>query len=157
MNSKLKKIIGFSVLVIIVLIFTFSTVKRVIPLSWRSNDVNQSTFSDEAINGYDAAAYFTDNKAVKGNLSITHTWNNSTWYFSSEANKNLFTENPEKYSPKYGGYCAFAVSKGFTANTDPEAFEIIDDKLYLFADQGIKADWMADKNNNLKICEENWK
>jgi len=64
--------------------------------------------------------------------------------------------NPEKFAPQFGGYCAFAVSKGFTATPNPENFEIIDDKLYLFAAPDVKESWMEDQQENLHLSYENW-
>ncbi|MCG8577013.1 MAG: hypothetical protein MI810_19185 [Flavobacteriales bacterium] len=150
--------IGLITLVIVLVAgFTFAKVKRISPLSWGHKEVNKPMFSDQAINGYDAVAYWTENKAVAGNENFTFSWKDAEWSFSSEENQKLFSENPEKYAPQYGGYCAFAVSKGFTANPDPEAFEIIDDKLYFFADEGVKADWKSDLNGNRQKSNTNWK
>lgn len=155
--KKRTKIILISLAAFIVLVFTFSKVKRVSPLSLGHKEVNQSMFSNQAINGYDAIAYFTENKAVPGNEAYSYNWKGADWNFSSEENKKLFSENPEKYAPQYGGYCSFAVSKGFTANTDPNTFEIIEEKLYLFDGESVKEDWKANLKENLQKCEMNWK
>jgi YHS domain-containing protein len=114
-------------------------------------------FSNEAINGYDPVSYFTENQPLLGNEAYKYEWKGADWYFSSGANKNLFIGNPEKYTPEYGGYCTFAVSKGFTANTNPNSFEIVSDKLYLFADEEVKKDWKTNLEENLSKCEANWK
>ena len=156
MKKRTFKIIGIALLILVGIIFTFAKIKRITPLSWSHNTVNQSMFSNQAINGYDAVSYFIENKAVLGKQSYTYTWNDAIWNFSSEENKNLFISNPEKYAPQYGGFCAFAISKGFTANTNPESFEIIGNKLYLFADEGIKSNWKENLKENLQKCEENW-
>ncbi len=65
--------------------------------------------------------------------------------------------NPEKYTPQFGGYCAFAASKGFTANTQPEAFKIIDGKLYLCADNDMLDNWLQEGEEGRKKSESNWK
>ena len=127
------------------------------PLTWGHDEVNTPMFSDKAINGYDPVSYFTAGKAIKGELSYTHNWNNAIWYFSSQENAGLFKSNPEKYAPQFGGYCAFAVGKGFTANSDPNAFKIIDDKLYLCADQDILKQWLEGGEATLKESHKNWK
>jgi YHS domain-containing protein len=119
--------------------------------------VNQGVFSDEAINGYDPVAYFTQNKAVKGLRTFSTLWNGATWYFSSRDNLNLFIGDPEKYAPQFGGYCAYAVSKGFTANTDPNAFKVINDKLYLCAEPKILNEWLKGGQESLRKSEKNWK
>ena len=69
----------------------------------------------------------------------------------------MFKANPEKYAPQFGGYCAFAVSKGFTANTDPQAFKIIKDKLYLCADKGMLKNWLDGGEGSKIKAETNWK
>src|SRR5204862_4778145 len=99
----------------------------------------------------------TKEQAVKGDKTFAQNWKGANWYFSSAENLNLFKSNPEKYAPQFGGYCAFAVSKGFTANTDPNAFKIINDKLYLCADKQILEKWVAEGEESLKKSEENWK
>lgn len=158
-NSMKKriKIALIAFVILIVVVFTVAKVKRVSPLSWGHNEVNHSMFSNEAINRYDVVAYFTVNEAALGNEAYSYNWKNADWFFSSEENKELFIVSPEKYTPQFGGYCAFAVSKGFTANTNPHSFEIIDDKLYFFADEGIKANWKKNQKENLQKCVTNWK
>lgn len=61
MKKRTKKIIGISIAVLIVAVIVFAKAKHISPLSWGlHNQVNQALFSDEAINGYDAVAYFTE-------------------------------------------------------------------------------------------------
>jgi YHS domain-containing protein len=156
MKKKILKRTGIILLVLIGIVFVFVKVKRITPLAWGHKAVNTPMFGNEAINGYDPVAYFTKEQAVKGEKTFGQNWKGANWYFSSAKNLNLFKTNPEKYAPQFGGYCAFAVSKGFTANTDPKAFKIINDKLYLCADKKILEQWLVEKES-LKKSEENWK
>ncbi|GAL19227.1 hypothetical protein JCM19235_2650 [Vibrio maritimus] len=78
-----------------------------------------SDFFGKAIRGYDPVAYFTEGKPVKGDSDYTYSWNDAEWYFSSQENLSLFTANPEKYAPQYGGYCAWAVSKAIPRKSIP--------------------------------------
>ena len=156
MKKKWIKRITIVLVSLLVIVVAIAKVKRVTPLSWGHKEVNTPMFSDEAINGYDAVAYFTENKAMKGNKAFTHTWKNATWYFSSQENLELFKSNPEKYAPQFGGYCVFAVSKGFTSNTDPNIFKIVDDKLYLCADQNFLNQWLEGGEEMKKKSEANW-
>lgn len=83
-------------------------------------------------NGYDVVAYFQKGPK-KGSSKFTHTYEGARFRFSSEANLNLFRENPQKYIPQYGGWCAYAVGANNTKVTiDPETYEIRNGKLYLF-------------------------
>src|SRR6266704_5492555 len=63
-----------------------------------------------AILGYDAVAYFTDNKPAKGNPKFQSEYEGAKYYFVSSEHKTLFDENPVKYAPAYGGYCGYAAS-----------------------------------------------
>lgn len=157
MKKKIIKRIGFGLLILVAIAFVGAKIKRVTPLVWGHKEVNTPMFGNEAINGYDPVAYFTLNKAVKGDKAFTHSWNGATWYLSSQQNADLFKATPEKYAPQFGGYCAFAVSKGFTANTDPEAFKVINDKLYLCADKGMLKKWLAGGEETLNKSVTNWK
>ncbi|WP_258103590.1 YHS domain-containing (seleno)protein [Marinoscillum sp. MHG1-6] len=155
----MKKLLKYGVIVLaslIIVIFTVSRIKRITPLSMNPPAVNQPMFSNVAINGYDPVAYFTKDKPMQGLESVTFQWSDATWQFASEENRALFQANPEKYAPAFGGYCSFAVSKGFTANTDPEVFKIVDETLYLFADEDMKANWVEDQRTNLSLSQQNW-
>jgi YHS domain-containing protein len=108
---------------------------------------NSSLFSsrtDTAINGYDTVAYFTANKAVKGQDSLSTDWKGARWKFSTAANLELFKANPEKYAPQYGGYCAYGVTQGYLVKVDPEQFTVRDNKLYLNYDADVQAKWSKD-------------
>lgn len=85
-----------------------------------------------AIQGYDPVSYFKLNKAERGKENISFNYNGVIYKFSSEENKKLFVENPSKYEPQYGGFCAYAMAEGEMVRIDPETFKIVDDKLYLF-------------------------
>ncbi len=109
-----------------------------------------------AIEGYDPVAYFKESKAVKGSDEFTYDWNNTTWSFASSENLNVFKESPEKYAPQFGGYCAYAVSQGYTYKSDPEAWKIVNDKLYLNYSKKIQEQWEADQTNLIRQGESNW-
>lgn len=109
-----------------------------------------------AINGYDPVAYFTDSKPVKGDKAFSETWNGATWLFASEEHKAMFRAMPERYAPQFGGYCAFAVSHNYTAKTDPNAWTVVNDKLYLNFDQDTQKEWLAQRDPFIKQGEANW-
>ncbi|MEM9140466.1 MAG: YHS domain-containing (seleno)protein [Pseudomonadota bacterium] len=114
------------------------------------------SFLGTAIDGTDAVAYFTEGKPVEGSKSFTHDWNGATWRFSSAENRDLFAANPEKYAPQYGGYCAWAVSQGYTASTDPNAWKIVDGKLYLNYNRDVQSKWEANVPGHIKSADANW-
>jgi len=155
-KMQLRKKWVLLVLVIIGGVLLVVTVKRIKFLSWSHAEVNTSLFSDEAINGYDAVAYFTENAAVKGEDAYSFQWKDATWYFASPAHLDSFKQAPEKYAPQFGGYGAFAVSKGFTVNSNPNVFVILDNKLYLFFESVYLDKWLAGGDRIRKVSEENW-
>ncbi len=113
-------------------------------------------FFGKAIKGYDPVSYFTENKAVKGNNDITYQWNGSQWHFSSEENLKLFVSDPAMYAPQYGGYCAWAVSRSYTAATDPNAWYIFEGKLYLNYSKSVQQSWQKDIKGNVAKADINW-
>ena len=115
-----------------------------------------STYLGGAIRGYDPVAYFTDGKPVKGKRAHRLEWKGATWSFASAKNKDLFEAGPEKYAPRYGGYCAWAVSRGYTASIDPEAWSIVDGALYLNYSLGVRAQWSQDIPGNIAKGDGNW-
>lgn len=58
--------------------------------------------------GYDVVAYFS-NKALKGDKQFTTEFDGANFKFSSKENLEIFKNNPKKYVPAYGGYCAYAI------------------------------------------------
>ncbi|MEG3877479.1 YHS domain-containing (seleno)protein [Microcoleus sp. herbarium7] len=109
-----------------------------------------------AIRGTDPVAYFTEGKPVKGNPEFAHKWGNATWQFASAENRDLFAKNPEKYAPQYGGFCAWAVSQGYTAATDPDAWKIANGKLYLNYNSAVQWGWEKDVSGNVVKGDKNW-
>lgn len=110
----------------------------------------------KAIGGYDPVAYFTEKKPVKGKDEFKSVYMEANWYFSSAANKKLFDANPQTYAPQYGGYCAFGVAGGYKAKISPEAWTVVDNKLYLNYNLNVQKDWLKDQNGMIKKADSNW-
>jgi YHS domain-containing protein len=84
-----------------------------------------------ALSGYDAVAYFTEGRPVRGHAENALRWHGAVWYFASTDSLMLFEMNPRAYAPQFGGYCAYSISEGQPASGMPEAFFIYKDRLYL--------------------------
>lgn len=112
--------------------------------------------STVGIQGYDAVAYFTDSKPVKGDGNHVVAHDGVNYLFASDEHKKLFEANPEKYLPQYNGWCAYgvAVNKKFIA--DPTVWKIVDGKLYMNLDRTIYAKWILDVPGNIKKADANW-
>ncbi len=116
--------------------------------------------SGVAVSGYDVVAYFTQNKAIKGDKQFAVNAEGVLYYFSSQANKNLFLKEWKKYEPQYGGWCAFAMGDyGKKVEVDPETFKITDGKLYLFYHSWTNntlTKWNKDETNLKTKADKNW-
>ncbi len=109
-----------------------------------------------AAGGYDPVAYFTEKTPVAGKSDIIHEHDGAIWRFASAANRDAFKAEPAKYAPQYGGYCAWAVSQGYTAKGDPRVWSVVDGKLYLNYDKGVQLNWEKDKSGHIKKADANW-
>ena len=126
------------------------------PVMAEKAPINQSYFGGVAISGADPVAYFKEGRVVAGDAEFTHRWNGANWQFKSAENRDAFAKSPETYAPQFGGYCAWAVSQGYTASIDPEAWSIVDKKLYLNYSKGVRAQWSQDISGNIARGLKNW-
>jgi len=109
-----------------------------------------------AIKGYDPVAYFTAAKPVEGDGDFEFEWMEATWRFASAANRDKFAAAPENYAPQFGGYCSWAVSQGYTAGIDPQAWRVVEGKLYLNYSLKVQKTWEEDVPGNIKRADANW-
>ena len=152
MKTRVIVIVGF--LVVAVGAFTF--VKKVSPISWGMWG-NYNTSSGLALKGYDPVAYVQSAAAMPGHSEFSYEWGDASWQFSSADNMALFIQDPESYAPQFGGFCSFAVSKGFTADISPDAWHINDGKLYVFMDKKVQAEWVSGiADGTLESSSTNW-
>jgi hypothetical protein len=118
--------------------------------------VYTGTFSNLAVGGYDAVAYFIEGKPVKGDRRFTLDHAGEQWHFASAENRDRFAAAPDRYAPQYGGYCAWAVSQGYTASGDPQQWKIVDDRLYLNYDAEVQKKWLKDIPGFIAKANQNW-
>ena len=109
-----------------------------------------------AVGGYDAVAYFTEQKPVPGKADITLTHDGAIWRFATSANRDAFKADPAKYAPQYGGHCAWAVASGYTAKGDPQAWTVAGGKLYLNYNKSVQKDWEKNIPANVAKGDANW-
>jgi len=112
--------------------------------------------SSGAIRGYDPVAYFTQGRPVKGSPELTHQWKGATWRFASAENRERFAAAPEKYAPQYGGYCAYGVASGYAVKIEPDAWSVVDGKLYLNYDRSVQKSWQSDVPGYIRKADVNW-
>lgn len=109
-----------------------------------------------ALKGYDPVAYFEQGRPVKGSPEFRHEWNGATWHFTSAATRDTFKSSPEKFAPQYGGYCAWAVSNNYTADADPEAWKIVNGRLYVNYNKGVQKKWEPEAARRISDADRNW-
>jgi YHS domain-containing protein len=109
-----------------------------------------------AVKGFDTVAYFSAEKAIEGNPQFAFVWNGAKWYFSSVENLEKFKAAPERFAPQFGGYCSYAVSHGYTADADPQAWKIVDGRLYLNYNQQVREMWEREEPKLIEEGAKNW-
>lgn len=143
-TSHLKSILSF------ILLLCFATIKC----------QNVNVQNGLALAGYDPVTYFMDGKPAKGQSAISFNNAGAIYYFSTKANLELFKKDPSKYTPQFGGWCAYAMGvKGQKVEVDPETFKIINGKLYLFYNSYLNntlLKWNKDEIELLPKATANW-
>lgn len=119
-------------------------------------EIYTGILNNTAVGGYDTVAYFTQGRPVRGSAEHSTTYKGATWRFSSAENLARFRANPAAYAPQYGGYCAWAVSQGYTAKGDPRFWKIVGGKLYLNYDATVQRRWEADIPGFIRSANANW-
>lgn len=109
-----------------------------------------------ALGGTDPVAYFEMREPVQGSEQHSYQWRGAEWHFASAEHREQFAADPEAYAPEYGGWCAWAAAQGNAASTTPEAWSIVDGKLYLNYSQNIHARWQRDRAEFIESADENW-
>jgi YHS domain-containing protein len=144
-------------------IITITSIFFIMSVAMAQSGLRTKQFNLEkglAIKGYDPVAYFTLNKAIKGNKEITASAEGVLYYFSSIANKELFLKDFKKYEPQYGGWCAYAMgANNEKVEIDPETFKILNGKLYLFYHSWVNntlTKWNKEEATLKSKADANW-
>lgn len=109
-----------------------------------------------AIRGYDPVAYFRDGGPRPGKPEFAVRHGGATWYFASAEHKALFEADPERYLPAYGGFCAYGTSRGYLVKVEPEAWSIVEGRLYLNYDLGVRETWARRTKTYIARADGNW-
>ena len=120
------------------------------------DEIYTSVLNNSGAGGYDVVAYFTGAGAIEGDKAFTTEYKGAQWQFSSRENLDRFVANPQKYTPQYGGYCAYAVANNYTASGDPLQWTVHNDKLYLNYSANVLARWTANRDNFITQGDTNW-
>jgi hypothetical protein len=127
------------------------------PLGVASADVPINKDEENvAIGGYDTVAYFTEGRAVKGSTDFVFVWHKARWLFSSDTHRDQFVAAPERYAPQFGGLCASAMTRGVEVKADPEAWAIVDGKLYMNVTKESRDRWRENPKEKIQAATEAW-
>ena len=118
--------------------------------------INADPHGRITLQGHDAVAFHIDGKPVKGEPTLAAEYLGYTYLFSSDANRARFEEQPEKYLPAYGGYCAYGVSLGVLAPVDIDTWEIIDGRLHLQFSQATREKFDQARDECILKANETW-
>ena len=118
--------------------------------------VNVAGASKVAINGYDPVAFFTDAMPVNGSPFISATHQGAVYFFATGEHKKLFTLNPDKYAPQYGGFCAFGVALDALFPVDISTWQVRNGKLYFNLNPDILKKFNADFVGSVAKADNNW-
>src|SRR5206468_702621 len=112
-----------------------------------------------SISGYGTVSYFTDGKPIQGKAEFEYLWHKLRWRFASGEHRDLFVKDPNRYAPQYDGYCAMGTSNEAEAHkdtVDPEAWAIVDGKLYLTHNQYWLQVWREKAEEYIKRADASW-
>ena len=112
-----------------------------------------------SISGYDPVAYFTDGRPVPGNPEFQYVWRKLRWQFASGEHRDLFIKDPQRYAPQYDGYCAMGAADPAAAHkdtVDPNAWAIVDGKLYLVHTRYWLEQWRQKAEEYIKQADKEW-
>lgn len=113
-------------------------------------------YSNTALAGFDAVSYFKADAPVKGHKNFTIEHDGANWLFSSADNLQAFTDNPEKYAPQFGGYCAFSMAQGKIVKGDATLWAVVDEKLYVNFNKGVHRLWLKRAETNISKAQNKW-
>jgi hypothetical protein len=109
-----------------------------------------------ALRGWAVAAYATQAAPRRGEARHAVPWSGAAWHFSSAEHAALFRAAPERHAPRFGGFCAFGVAGGYLVDVDPEAWSIVEGRLYLNYSRSVHREWLRDVPGNIARAEANW-
>nr|WP_270935229.1 YHS domain-containing (seleno)protein [Roseomonas sp. MO-31] len=109
-----------------------------------------------ALRGFDTVAWHEEGRPRAGNPDIAAEWAGVTWHFADRAHRDRFAATPDAFAPRYGGFCAFGVARGYKVDFDPDAWHIAQGRLYLNYDRGVQRQWLRDIAGNIARAETNW-
>ena len=165
-----KSLIGMCLLIMLFSAVSFAQDKDMMKDDMKKNDMMKDNMMHDdmmmkidknmdgvTLKGYDPVSYFTDMKPEMGMSDLSYEWGGATWHFTSKDHLKMFKENPAKYAPQFGGYCAYALSINKLVPADPAYWTLDNGKLYLNVNADAQKLFRKDQMSNISNAEMNWK
>lgn len=108
------------------------------------------------LHGVDPVAFVDIGNRIDGSAKFTAVHDGVAYYFASQANMNAFKRDPAKYSPAFGGFCAFGVSVAKKFDGDPKYADVANGRLFVFLNEEIFRMYQKDKAGTIAKAEKNW-
>ena len=108
------------------------------------------------LRGNDPVAYFSEGRPVSGKAELRAEHDGLSYRFASEANRNAFRQNPQKYLPAYAGFCASGAPYALKAAIGADIFKIVDGRLFLFGSERARRHWEMDEKKNIELGDYYW-
>ena len=132
------------------MLFTRRTATAALAAALASSAATAAEPAPIAIQGYDAVAYFTLQRATPGVAQYEYDWDEHRWQFSTAQHRDLFRADPVRYAPQFANFCAVALARGEVLQANPEYWLISDGKLYLFGKAKGPDLFRKDLKNNIE-------
>jgi len=109
-----------------------------------------------AMGGYDPVSFHEAEAPLRGHQDHALMWKGAVWLFHSAQNRSRFEADPRAFAPRFGGHCAYGLSRGHASVGDPETWEIVDGQLFLFNSARGRSLWQEDRQQMLKAAQASW-
>jgi YHS domain-containing protein len=109
------------------------------------------------LGGTDVVAYFTEGRHVVGVPAHRSVHRGVTFHFASAEHQALFEAAPERYLPRYNGYCANGIVYGIPWGGSPETWRIEGGALYIFGGAASQAGFELDLPGNIALADRYWR
>ena len=118
--------------------------------------LDHDTEAKAKLNGYDLVSYFVNDEPIVGRAEFSFEHDGETYYFANPQNRAKFSANPDRFMPQYDGFCSYGVSLGQKLSIDPNAYRVVNGRLFLQLDPGTREIWMEAEGNNIELADKNW-
>jgi YHS domain-containing protein len=109
------------------------------------------------LGGTDVVAYFTQSRHMAGTPQHASVHKGVRFHFASAEHKTLFDAAPERYLPRYNGYCASGIAYAIPWGGSPEVWRVHDGALYIFGGDTSRAAFELDLKNQIALADRYWR